>query len=421
MLSAFSAMIPIRPTVLCAARILAGFAAGWYCKPAPAPGTPRQGADAGSRRTGLPTSLAGRPVGTAGETWLDAAAADAAAVRGAARSGKVNQVLLEKLGTVLTMTDPVERLARWQALLPLMGVEDAGAIRAMLRQSLLEGHACPAETAAFFRRCGQMSPGIALAWAQVEGEQAISDVLGGWACRDSAAAVAWLKENAGGLPSEPGAAVKGLVSGLAAQSPETAAKLLQAHAEDPLFSPALGMATDFIIQSRGIAGVRQWFSKLADSGALALFKTASLETLLSYGDNRAGEFGLSRRKELVEIVAPYAGEPWFSQSAAHDLGGYMGYLDPMTGTAVMERFQDEETRECFMDTFLLTWFASDAALLTEWLERNPANPSFDAMVCRLANLLAKDDLDAARIWAARITDPVQREGLREVFFGTQDK
>ncbi|RYD26963.1 MAG: hypothetical protein EOP86_25215 [Verrucomicrobiaceae bacterium] len=215
------------------------------------------------------------------------------------------------------------------------------------------------------------------------------------------------------------AAITGLVAGLAAQSPEAAVELLLANGDDPLFRPCLGMAASITIQRQGIIAARQWFRDLAESSAPAPFKTANLEVLLSGRGFSTAELGVSTTMKLAQTAAWYAGEPWFSVAAAKDLGTCMGETDPVAGAAVMERFQDEETREGFMDTFLLTWFASDAASLTEWLERNPANSSFDAMVCRLANLLAKDDLDAARKWAARITDPVQKQRLREVFSGTQ--
>ncbi|RYD31174.1 MAG: hypothetical protein EOP86_18470 [Verrucomicrobiaceae bacterium] len=168
-------------------------------------------------------------------------------MRGATRPGEVNQVLLEKLGAALVMTDPAERLARWQALMPLMRVEDAEGIRARLLLNRVEGRNFTEETTAFWRRCGLVDPVTALAWAVQEkgGRESQVRCSGRMGSRDSAAALAWLRANPDqpdqpdpepGFETEPGISISGLMKGLAARSPGAAVELLLTNAGDPLFS-----------------------------------------------------------------------------------------------------------------------------------------------------------------------------------------
>ncbi|RYD31387.1 MAG: hypothetical protein EOP86_18005 [Verrucomicrobiaceae bacterium] len=415
-------MIPLRAAALHTAGLLVAFAAGRLSMPAPAPGVPGQSMEGGNRRTGPPSSLAGRPVRTAGETWLDAAAADAAAARGAARPGEANPLLVEKLGAVLTMADPEERLARWQGLMPLMRMEDARAVMTMLRENRAEGRGFNGENAVFWRQCGRMDPATALTWAKEGESNATTDVLGGWASRDSSAALAWVKAMCAhpdtelGITIESAPFISELMKGLAAQSPEAAVELLLANGDDPLFGSCLGMATDLVIQRGGITAALPWFSGIAESGAPAGFKTVSLETLLSYGNIPADGTAPSRKGEVAQTAARYAGEPWFSKAAARDLGTGMGETDPVAGAAVMENFQNAETREEFMSTFLSAWLTKDAASMGEWLNRNRTSPSFDLMASRLARwYLGIEDMKASGDWLDQIRNPDLKKELEQMF------
>jgi len=74
-----------------------------------------------------------------GENWLDAITSDVAAVRAAMQPGVVNEVLLDKLKTVLDPTDKYRRIATWQALMSEMRPEDALAVEAILDELEKEG------------------------------------------------------------------------------------------------------------------------------------------------------------------------------------------------------------------------------------------------------------------------------------------
>lgn len=398
--------------------LLLAFAAGWWLKPAASPGPEA------SLHPVLPVKPIADPPfqktpkasAASGAKWLDAAAADVAAVRLAMQPGMVNQVLLDKLEAVLRLHDESVRLTRWRALMETMRKEDAPAVLALWRKEFTGGRKTEGVEDLFWHQWGRLngSHAVDLAWKDY-GETAATNVLAGWACVQPEAALAWMTQN-GGKVGRP-AAIKTMVSAMAADSPASAIQFIRAHVEEPDFKESLGLEMDFAVRERGLAVAASSFEEIARSSLPDNYKKANLYNLAGHfqqASHWSEPPGNPNSNESTAILLKYLGEGWFSPILADDLARRIAASNPESGVAQLNRFTNEKGRETFAYNLFDDWSIKDPLSLSQWLTRNRDHAEFDRATFRLVLSTSQSDPEAAKAWAAQIQNPEYLQNIPEV-------
>ena len=389
-------MKPPLPAILYGTGLLLAFGAGWLLKA----GFPA------SEAISAHASLAEPPAGTSsgkplkrprasGQTWQEAASGDLLEIKAAMQPGVVNQLLIDKLDAVLSLSDPSVRNPRWQTVLTAMRAEDAAAVKALFHAKAKDGRHFDSEFEAFCHRWGQVD-GPAAAQSIVSEyagkESIVRKVMNGWGSQDAAAALAWINNQS---RFNKGAHLNAIVEGLGQRSASAAEAFMLAHAENPAFEEIQGRLAAMKVAEAGLSGALPWFDHIASGGSPDKFKQANLGTLLKI-TNQATDSSQS-----IQLVRKYADRAWLPASAGDVIGlAYLGE-DPAASLDGIGKMPSLEARASATRVILSQW---GPEFTSQWLVAHPQHPLFETGALHLVQDLAKTDPEAATAWASQIKD-----------------
>ena len=377
--------------------LLSAFAAGWLLKPTAHPETGALARAAHrSQPPGVRTpSKSAHPLAASGESWLDAASADLAAVRAAMQPGVVNQVLIDKLGGILSIGDASARSPQWQTVLTAMRAEDASAIKELFRAKAKDGRHFDSEFEAFCHRWGQLDgPAAAksIVGEYAGKEQIVTKVMQGWGSRDAGAALAWASQQPG---ISQGTSIGAIVEGLGQRRVREAEALILANPGNPAFERIQGRIAALMVAQEGLSGTLPWFDQIAGGDSPDKFKKANLETLLKIANQSTDS------SQAIQLARQYADRAWLPSAAGDQIGlAYLGQ-DPASSLGEIAKMPSTDAQTTATRIILDQW---GPEATSEWLVANPQHPLFDTGALQLVEALAKTDPEAAAAWAAQIKD-----------------
>jgi hypothetical protein len=137
-------------------------------------------------------------------SWWRRTSQDAAEILAAARPGEVNAVLLRKMTANFYNGNAHEREPQWQALVSLMRIEDAPAIRDLIEDfKKTQGRECLIEAKPFWYQWGRLAGEAAINELPVtdrNGATLAAEALYGWAIADDKAALEWASNSSSKFP-----------------------------------------------------------------------------------------------------------------------------------------------------------------------------------------------------------------------------
>lgn len=402
-------MKPTLAAALYGTCLLLAFGAGWFFKPAasPVPATGPIPTALHDKRPGSPVPQ--KPVTAAvasEENWLDAAAADVAAIRAAKQPGVVNQVLIDKLEVALNIKDQNKRLALFQRLVLEMRPADAFAIQALFKDRAKDLRISDREYEIFVKQWGLIAGSVAVEVLSPDEENLswFKPLLDGWVQQDEDAAIQWLHRQPSG-DFLFGYAFSGVFDGLFQMDQVKAERFLESHADNRGLKNDLGKPAWYRIQQDGWNSASQWFAGVATGDASDAYKTANLTTLL--GSAMKGSFQ-PLDQAGVELLLPYHAEAWFPDEAGQKMGEHWALTDPAAGLALITEMQSPGAKTAAIDRLTGAWAAADPNALGVWLGGNLSHPAYDRAAYHLARKLIATDPEAAEAWADQIKEPALR-------------
>lgn len=398
-------MKPPHRATLYGTGLLLAFGAGWFFKPAPSPDK-----TAALCPPALPSKKSGPPIpqkpvkalAAPGANWLDAAAADVAAVRAAMQPGVVNQVLIDKLENVLNLTDRFQRLASWQGLMTEMQPEDAPLVRGIFRERDKEGRWAAEELKIFLHQWGSIDGSAAATAISKEGkdDEYLPDIMSGWGKLNAEEALAWLKSRESiGADAE---ALLSIYKGLASISLEAGESFLMAHSNDLAFRNIIPEASTTRVNQQGIHQARNWFKQVEQSSAPEIYKKGNFKALIDLTER------LESETAVLDLILPYQNKPWLPEDAGKMLATHWFLEDHIDALAKIEKLNSPDAKEGAAVYLMWNWARRDSETLSGWLNHNQNHPLFDHGAYQLIETIRATDAEAALLWSGKI----KNESLR---------
>lgn len=314
---------------------------------------------------------------------------------------------------ILQEGNPVLAMEAFSALLRELTPENAGAAWSAMSTLSRKGEG--------FRYL----PLLAHAWGSLDGAAALAGILAsgdtkgggkdklkaqshamsGWAAKDPAAALAWIRDREklnGSLTEGKEDATRdlallksSLIRGLATADPAQAMAMLASFNEKER-APMAGLIAREQYRL-GMDAAAQWAGSLTDA---TLRDHAMASLLREYaGEDPAKaaawlttQSGLQGNAEALTAVA----RGWAAG-------------DPAAAVKWITTLPEGPARDAAWQDVMRTWNRRDPLASSNWLAQMPAGSSRDAAVSSLTRSIARSDPDAAIQWAQSIQDPTERE------------
>ena len=319
-------------------------------------------------------------------------------------SGKLPDKAMEQaLEKVLAESDPLLAMEAFTSLLRELTPENAAAA-----WTLMSSRADGPEGMKYL-------PLLAHAWGSMDGPAAIAamngkdresmmarmSAMGGWAAKDSTAAMSWLREKellAGeGKGSMEGLRElkMGLLRGLVSAHPDEAMRLLPDMNERDR-STTLAMLAREQFQ-KGMDGAEAWLGGIRDPE----MKQQAMESLMrQYSE-----------KDPAKAAAWLAtqGNPDAHQAAVGAIARQWADKDPAGAIAWLSKLPAGGAQNEAWEDAMRSWSKRDPMASSTYLNQMPPGEGRDAAVSSLSRSIARSDPDAAIQWASTIKDPAARE------------
>lgn len=307
----------------------------------------------------------------------------------------------EALQEVLAAADPEERARRLQDL----AARILGGGRGASLEALAWVQAIPASdirvqlVEAVFRRWAEGDPRSAMAAvtdvAPLERRRAAAAVMAVWTAREAEGPLQWLEQQSpsGSLDRDLHLL---LTDAIARLDPQTAlVRLEDSHADHvrrELYGPVLGR-------------VSRHDPALA---AVVLLRAAAEPMQVVLGDQIVGAWARQSPEAAAAFVQSLPDGEARHRAITWVAGAWMAH-DPAAVAAWVGSLPEGAARAETLAKVTATWAERDPLATGAWLMTLPAGHSRDLAVASFAERLAPIDAEAARLWTARIGDPVLRE------------
>jgi hypothetical protein len=304
-----------------------------------------------------------------------------------------------------------ERHRKFLEALSRMRAIDAPAVAELLLQLKKFGRKLPVESAAFWRRWGELDPTTALTtlttW-QTQGSEGgvemIEWIFQGWAATSPDGAIEWLNNHGQDPNFEP--AFLGFLDRYAVTDLNAATKLTLGSftTDDPLLGKALNRLCNRVYEQSSAVGLKQWYSELPSDGKFRLAKEGTANNvyyLLARQD-------LNTAMDWLRSESDTAGR---SKFVMMDLAIRYGAVDPPAAMDLMASLPGTvDSHWPGVGNIIRQWIRTDVAGFERWLEEHKGTPVFQDAAHDYAQIIAATDKEKARVLAGQLV-PVLRDAI----------
>ncbi len=225
---------------------------------------------------------------------------------------------------------------------------------------------------------------------------ATSSGLAGWALQDPAAAQAWLKSQPDSTEMDSFAMARGLTSGLARADAEAAISWVK-DLKDDVSRQRLAQVIAGEKIKQDLNKAAQWAVELKDPQ----MRTGAFESVVD-------QLYANDPKLAAAFVTEHGGEE-FTSGAAATLARRLTATDPQQGLRFARGLPSGFSRQEAFSNAFEEWAAHDPTAASTALQSLTPGPDRDAAIPGLATSVAKDEPEAALIWAEHISDAELRQ------------